>query len=466
MISASAKFQEIMGSTLRPICVPIIELVRLNDTGSQDVVMQAWESKDISGMTIQKKIDPLGRELSHMECEWKEIYTGELNEDNYPGMYAGVKSGMLVYVSVQQNLAFSGVWGDYASGKWGDYSSKTWGWLKQNVKSEKIKFPPMFLRSAPTYEKGIITWTAVDALCFKSVEVGNVWSHRRKNPHKVANMLLYNMALIRMSVGASNELCWYWTNTMDSVSGLYGSDTIHNAIYVNGEATEQITRYIANEYAQYIDFGSTGLKIKTYSTVPSTVTIPMSIVYGDQKLTFNEPCGKYVYSTNIINKTELVSVTSIRKQDYTANSSIYSYSQNGIHFLLGVEADNIDIMQQTTEETAQTNGYTITPGKRWNSIVISNSNGIYEEDNNLCTHEPAGNIVRIEQVKSYMDKKFATLDQTIAPNFCVEPMDVVIMETGEKNNNAYRTRKMMIVETKFTYNGAWREEIKAHEVRA
>lgn len=465
MISASAKFQEIMGSTLRPICTPIIELVRLNDTGSRDEVVQVWESKDISGMTIQKKIDPLGRELSHMECEWKEIYTGELNEYNYPVMYDGVKAGMLVYVSVKQNLAFSGLWGDYASGKWGDYSNKTWGWMKQNAKSEQIKFPPMFLRSAPTYEKGIVTWTAVDALCFKSVEVGNVWSYGI-NPHKVANMLLYNMALIRMSVGGSNELCWYWTNTMDDIAGIYGNDTIRNAIYVNGEATEQITRYIANEYAQYIDFGTTGLKIKTYSTEPTSVTIPMYLVYGEQKLTFNEPCGKYVYSTNRINKMELVSITSISKQYYTETSSIYSYSQNGVKFLYGVDADNIDIIQQTTEETTQTGGYEVTPGKRWNSIAISNSSGIYEEDNNLCTHEPSGNIVRIEQVKSYFGNKFVTLEQTIAPNFCVEPLDVVTMETGEKNNNAYRTRKMMVVETKFTYNGAWREEIKAHEVSA
>lgn len=465
MISASSKFQEIMGSTLRPICTPIIELVRLNDTGSQDVVMQVWESKDISSLTMQKKIDPLGRELSHMECEWKEIYAGDLNKDNYPVMYEGVKSGMLVYVSVRQNLAFSGLWGDYASGKWGDYSSKTWGWFKQNIKSEEIKFPPMFLRSAPTYEKGIVTWTAVDALCFKSVEVANVWSYG-VNPHKVANMLLYNMALIRMSVGNSNELCWYWTNTMDDIAGLYGNNTIPNEIYVNGEATEQITRYIANEYAQYIDFGTTGLKIKTYSTSPAAVTIPMSLVYGDQKITFNDPCGKYVFLTNRINESEYVTVTSVSKRDYTSISSIYSYSQDGIHFLLGVDANNIDKMQQTTEETAQTNGYSIKPGKRWHSIAIGNSIGIYEEDNNLCTHEPSGNIERIEQVKSYFGEKFVTLEQTIAPNFCVEPMDVVTMETGEKNNNAYRTRKMMVVETKFTYNGAWREEIKAHEVSA
>lgn len=94
------------------------------------------------------------------------------------------------------------------------------------------------------------------------------------------------------------------------------------------------------------------------------------------------------------------------------------------------------------------------------------TSGIYEEDNNLCTHEPSGNIGRIDQVKSYLSKKFVTLEQTIAPNFCVEPMDVVTMETGEKNNNVYQTRKMTIVETKFTYNGAWREEIKAHEVSA
>lgn len=465
MISASAKFQEIMGSTLRPICTPIIELVRLNDTGSQEVPMIQWESKDISGLTIQKKIDPLGRELSHMECEWKEIYVGELNKDNYPAMYEDIKAGMLVYVSVKQNLAFSGLWGDYASGKWGDYSSKTWGWLKQNIKSEEIKFPTMFLRSAPTYEKGIVTWTAVDALCFKSVEVANVWSYGA-TPHKVANMLLYNMALIRMSVGNSNELCWYWTNTMDDIAGLYGSNTIHNEIYVNGEATEQITRYIANEYAQYIDFGATGLKIKTYSTAPVAVTIPMSLVYGDQTITFNEPCGKYVFSMNRINETELVSVTSISKHDYTANSSIYSYSQDGIRFLLGVEADNADAIQQTTAQTTEINGYAIKPGKRWHSIAMGNSSGIYEEDNNMCTHEPSGNIGRIDQVKSYLSKKFVTLEQTIAPNFCIEPMDVVTMETGEKNNNAYQTRKMMIVETKFTYNGAWREEIKAHEVSA
>lgn len=465
MISASAKFQEIMGSTLRPICVPIIELVRLNDTGSQDVVMQVWEGKDICGMTLQKRIDPLGRELSHMECEWKEIYTGELNEDNYPVMYESVKSGMLIYVSVQQNLAFNGLWGDYSDGNWGDYSTKTWDWMRQNVKNDKIKFPTMFLQSSPTYENGIVTWTAVDALCFKSVEVENVWSYG-VNPHKVANMLLYNMATIRMSVGDSNELCWYWSNTMDSIGGIYGSDTIPDGIYVNGEAIEQITRYIANEYAQYIDFGSTGLKFKTYSTTLSAVTIPMSVVYGDQKIAFNEPCGKYVYTMNRINKLNAVQITSISKQDYTSTASIYSYSQDGVKFSLGVEANNADVMKQTTEELAQETVYEIKSGKRWYSVSVGNSSGIYEEDNNLCTHHPATNTVRIGQIGSYLAKKFVTIEQSIAPNFCVEPMDVVTMETGEKRNNSYNTRKMLVVETKFTYNGAWREEIKAHEVSA
>lgn len=466
MISASAKFKEIMESALRPLCVPQIELVRLNETGSQDIVVQTWESKDISGFTLKKSIDPLGRELSHMECEWKEIYTGELNEDNYPVLYEDVKSGMLVYVSITQNLAFSGLWGDYSSNKWGDLSSKTWGWMRENVKNETIKFPVMFLQSAPQYENGIITWSAVDALCFKSVTVGNVWSYASPL-HKVANMLLYNLAVIRMSNGNSNELCWYWTNTMDDIADLYGNDTIPHEIFVNGEAAEQITRYIANEYAQYIDFGNTGLKIKTYSTTPTTTKIPLSLVYGDQKIELVAPCGKYFYSMNRINEmTEFVSVKNVSRQDYTSTRSIYSYSQDGIRFFNSVEANNIDVIQQSTDETSTLNGYSVTPGQKWHIVDIGDSLGMYEEDNNLCTHEPSYNSTRIAQVKSYFGQKFRTIEQSNAPNFCIEPMDVVIMETMEKKNNVPKQRKMMVVSTEFTYNGAWRETIKAHEVSA
>ena len=133
MLQVSDAYEELVKSNIRPKCEPIIKISGTDNEGKE--IELIWKAKNIKDLNYKRSIDPIGRELPYMELTWTEIYTGNLNAENYPEKYNNVAKYMAVELTFMQDLGFYNTWKtlNNSKKKWSDLfnGGVTWKELKK-----------------------------------------------------------------------------------------------------------------------------------------------------------------------------------------------------------------------------------------------------------------------------------------------------------------------------------------------
>lgn len=170
MITVSDAYKNLMDSTVRPKCEPIITVSSIPGTETETY---EWNASQIQSMEFHRSIDPVGRELPVMELTWTELYYGKIGTSQLPDKYKNVSVMQMVQLSFVQNTQFYETWkgikdrGETWASLLGDTSEpNTWADVKNNKEPEKIEMPWMFISELPVVSGNTIKWTAKDPLYF------------------------------------------------------------------------------------------------------------------------------------------------------------------------------------------------------------------------------------------------------------------------------------------------------------
>lgn len=444
MIPVSNTYKELVKSNIRPKCEPVIVVSGRVEDG-EDVYMR-WTANEIKELKFRRGIDPVGRELPYMELTWTEIYTGKLNEENYPEKYNNVCKYMAVDLRFVQDLLFS------------------WESIKRQ---EAFFMPRMFLTARPTIQGNKITWVARDVLYF--LESLQAKGFEPNIPYR--NALRWFLLDERGNVRNSTEMLTALQNSQSNI--LKGdAETLKKNVVVEGRSKD-ILLGLANIKSYYWNFKeNTAVLDSLFSLIDSMEFFPIETVYDfTSNVMYNYPTMRanptlsaysfkqYVCELDEGNKYTLSPYETLIKKGV----KFYHYAYKG----LGKPTDTTFTNEFGKATYSKENTLNITPANLNGiefSINTANDGETFTEDNRCNPYNNTDREIldRVEYLSKYFKKGSYSAEVVSLPNVALETGDLVTTETNLFNGEKRVSKYAVVLKIELEYNGSLKQKTLLH----
>ena len=416
----SDKFAEVMMSNVRPKAEPIIRAIKTNDNGETTELI--WKAKDIKNMSLKQSIDPMGRELPYIELTWTEIYLGQEDFES-SAKFINASSKMAVYLTITQNLGFYNVWRTLYSGgiTWEDLADrrKTWKSLKNNVETESIEYPVLFLEDKPEINGMTITWKARDFLSFLSAPF--FYPNRATENISFFDPIISSLEGISDEEVSTSEFNNYLLNTkiMFDDAKTENPNLFMNKIYVNSDTKTFLKNYLSLKNF-YLIFDKEKLNFIRFLDLPRAnhkTSFKNNVIFKKPKREKIPQISKYIYS-------------------------IYDYNDSG------------DWVQVYVD------------GNKNPSVTFNKQGEEYVENNPLNYYRHYSTpSEKADTLTTYFDASKVVLSFECLPHFEFGSNDVVEVQSNlYTEDGTTKSHKTLIIKNEITYSGAFRQKIIAHEI--
>lgn len=438
MLSVDNSYLKLVTSNMRPKVEPLINVTGKDADGNS--VKLIWSASQIQNLTYKRGIDPVGREISYMELTWTEIYTGNLNEENYPEKYNNIVKYMAVDLIFLQDMSFS------------------WEESKAPI---PIYMPRMFLVSKPVIDGKTITWTARDLLYF--LTEAQTKSFTAEVPYR--NALRWFLLEERANFKNSNEILTAIQNTqayiLSGVTTTLGKNTVLDG------SSKQILTGLANIKNYHWNFVSTVAALVDFKKLLAQNTpvyiFTSSVMYDYPKMTALPTLSGYSFKQYVCELDEENQYTLEPYETITYNdATFYHYAFKG----LGADAGSLETVI-TKSVYSREASLTVIPANLNGVDFYKSLNQKGEKfiEDNTCN--PYGNNDadiknRITYLKEYFKEGSYSAEINSLSNLAIEPGDLVAVETNLFNGSNRITKKALVLSIELEYNGALKQKTIVH----
>ena len=475
MISVSEAYKELVKSNIRPKSEPKITVSGIDNNGNQTTI--SWSAKDIKDMSFRRGIDPVGRELPYIELTWKEIYTGKLNEQNYPEKYNNIAKYMRVDLSFVQNLSFYNTWKSiFQSGtKWSDLKNYTWKEVKNNVLKETINFPTLFLTAKPVIEGQTITWTARDLMYFLTEKQVKSFDANIDFVNPMRYFVLNERGNFKSSESVFKAL-----QKTDQKLKEFGDKkgwTFDKKIIFDNSTNSLMMNYMSLRNGHF-DFREDYIypffvdDLKKFKDNPQQ-TILSSTMYKDPVVKNGTNISLYSFKSYKYKEK--------KKDAYVIDEyeSIFAgKDKNGNDLYANrFDFDEYGVVENEASAFAEIN-YALAPFASQITVIpvsfspfdnIKNTNKIgevFNEDNKLNPYNIRSKyaLSRYDFLNNYFSNKNATIEISCLPDLSIETGDYIAVETNLYNDSGRRIVKNgIVVQMELAYNGSTKQNLVVKE---
>lgn len=479
MIPVSDKFKEIMASNIRPKCEPIIKISGIDNNGNQTTI--TWQAKDIKSMTFKRGIDPIGRELPYMELSWTEIYKGKLNAESYPEKYENIIKYMAVELSFVQYLSFFNTWKTLfdTNKTWKNLfvSSTTWKQLKNNIETEIVTMPKMYLSARPIVEGSTIKWVAKDILSFLDEQVIKAFDGVT-NTIPFVNPLRY-LILNSRTIALNSPELFEGLNAIDN--GLQSFQEENSALVLdkpiifNGSVKNHLKNY-ASLFNMHWNFTSAHAVIKDFSNRKYTEFLfSKKIMPTYPSVANGTNISSYSFKNYVLEKNESQAYKKEAYENigYEHNDGtmtyVHKYNYDNYGTSADVSAEEIDkgiIVNTTLFEPDYITVIPINYTGYDNSLSNNKVGEVFSEDNPINPYDSASSRSsnRLVFLDEYFNDTTKTLEFNSLAVLHIEPGDMVDVDTNlYYSASGVQVRPTAtVVAIEITYNGSLKEKVIAH----
>lgn len=467
MIEVSDRFIEIMNSSIRPKCEPIITVEGKTEDGED--VFFSWKSRNIQNFTFKSTIDPIGRNLPTLELTWTEIYTGKLTEQNMAEKYDKVMPCMRVKLSFEQNLNWFNSWRDIYSKKWSDLLNTTWQEVYKGRQKETVVLQDLFLVAKPEIDGQTITWKARDLLYFLNNTQERGFLSGLPYTRPVSLFLLEERGNFRRNPKMIEAL----ERSVDHFELRENEGVFEASIVFNGKTKDIIknNEAVRNRFLFFKDNALNSLKTSELYTMPVVFNVPTKVLKNFPKITKNTNVSAYSFTQNIVVSTDnekytLPPSTIVSSMGVTINRFIFK--DLGIPY--AIEGSNglvPNIITKYIDSNAET--IEVVPVKTLNveKYVSTNKDGeIFSENNPLNIYDEYSeyNLKKARLLNSYFNQNIYTLEFESLPLFHLQTGDLVNVPTNLFLNNQNIQKKCVIIGQEISYNGGFSAKTVLHEI--
>lgn len=479
--NVSDDYLKVVSGNVIPKCEPRISLYYTDKNGASNTI--TWAAKNLKNFTYKQGADPLSRDLPYIEAVWTEFYFGDIDEKNTLVKYSNVAESGLVIVEFIQTLNSSNMtWGDYEDKTWGELEGATWGELSKAVHTELIEMPHLYMIAKPELQNNIITWRAVDLL---SAMMGtqnkvfgfNEYINGQMNiPLKnvISNIMLDERAGYTKSPYIAKAI----TNTVSWINSNENTVNVDltRPFEINNSAKNALLNLAAAYNFNYVFDGGL-IKIVPNAMYNTDLTpFTKNTLKKWPTLTRNNVVSAYQFKR--------YEMSAEMEKKYRVDVEISKY--NGVNLAywrfkgMGTIVDSLDNVTNdihnyfysvnTTQQISGEDGSkTVVPIKTDSfdgSVSLNKYGEPFVENNplNVWGFGSASIVERSERIKRYFADDIYSMEFEPFANLAFEVGDVVGVETNLKSGNENIIKNVVIVETELSYNGAFSEKIKAHEV--
>ena len=470
MLPTSQAYEDLMQSNIRPKCVPVITVSRIDEHSI--LTYLTWESKDITSMTFKRGIDPAGRELPFMELQWTELYKGKFNAQQFPEKYNNVAKYMRVKLEFKQKLGFFNTWKLVKQKTWAQVKESTWKEIKNNVAEETITMPDMFLAARPVVEGNTIKWTARDILSFLDESQTKAFNGDTYTIDFI-NPICYLLLNTRGGFLKSKEMFESITEIVDDIltnySGLYGN--IGETVVFNEETNSGILHYL-NLQNLHFDFSTDKLNIKNAPAYSEPVAVfSKKIIFNYPKITNGTNISTYNFKNYRMkeNTSGIYSVLpSVSK--HFGELTAYRYDYNGFGRAGSTTVIPSDLTKAWAFAPNNTTPFNVIPLDYvgYDNYINNSSNGEpFNEDNQLNPYEAQDQeaVDRFNFLKSYFNGNNTALEFSSLANPAIETGDIVSVDTNLYDDNVQVRKAGVVVQIEVTFNGTCKEKFIVHELK-
>jgi hypothetical protein len=481
MIPVSSAYKELVKSNIRPKCEPIIKVSGVDNNGND--IELVWNAKNIKDLNYRRSIDPVGRELPYMELTWTEIYTGKLNAESYPEKYNNIVKYMQVELFFVQDLSFYNTWKSiFRSGTtWKDLLSKTWKRVKNETTQEIIGMPKMFLSARPMVEGKTIKWVAKDVVsvsCNKNeIKEFDGTSGGISFVNPIIYFLLNARGEFLNSKGVFNSL----TKSASEIAK-YNFEKLKKQIIFDNSIKNNILNY-CNLRNTFIDFKDNYITLNNMPFQQTDYNFSEKVIYSYPKITNGTNIAVYSfkhYNTEILVDEEYeVKANVIPMENLDASANLYEFKykkygkiwDEGNNRYIATEINRFLTVEQTGIEMS-TRVRPVNINSFDNSINNNKVGEAYVEDNPVNPYDENSEEAktRLAFLDNYFNSECSVLEFESLANPSIETGDVISVVTDLYSNNENGelkkiTKNAVVVNIEFSYNGALKEKIIAHEVK-
>lgn len=446
MIAVSNAYTELAKTNIRPKCEPVIVVSGQNENGN-DISIK-WTANELQELKLKRGIDPVGRELPYMELSWKELYTGNFNEENYPEKYNNVVKYMAVDLTFIQDLYFS------------------WETAK---KKEIINVPRLFLTAKPTIKGKTITWIARDILYF--LESLQAKSFEANIPYR--NMLRWFLLDERASLKNAKEMITAIQNTQSNLLK-DSNELLLKDIAVEG-STKDILLRLGNIKSYYWNFTNNIAELKSLLSLNESLSqLPIktvydftaTVMYDYPALKANPTVSAYSYKQYVCelddkNKYVLFPYETVSRKGLT----FYHYAYNGLGkptddlFSKGLGKSTYSTSANLTVIPANLNGVEM-------FIKTENIGEVFTEDNRCNPYSNTDDEItdRVGCLSRYFCKGNYSAEIMSLTNLALEPSDLISVETNLFDSEKRITKFGVVLKIEIEYNGSLKQKTTVHTV--
>lgn len=530
---ASVAFEEIMKSNVRPKCDIRINVVDVSGDPYfpeeiEETVLFSWTSSEIVDLKFSSEIDPFGRALPHMELKWKEIYDGDLTEELYPEKYQNIFPFLAVDLEFIQDLDFFSTWKALKESgtTWKNLkeSAKTWKQVKNDVLSETVKMPRLFLKSKPLYEKNTVTWIATDSLSFMDdVQI------RKYYPISLMNVIPGILITESSAYQINDALYIAYTRASQNIATTYNLSNrkIGKELIYTGKTNELLLNYASfvNHYIYFEIDGSFAFYPIGFDYMSDRdFHFKENLLYDLPKTTRGTDISDYIFDASrlVLDVDNKYDVSDY--EIYSGNPDLaffhfkgYGTCQSSDNYGWVIGDDLTYAIGNISGVAEQYRVVTVTPVNIVSDNYsiknsISDVGDVYEEKNPLNPYDQKefyllldappidwatnseryyiksgsnyvhaqhgatwsdntyyyfNNMItyRYNSLVEYFQSKYSTFEFSCLPNVDIQPGDVIEVDTLFFDENGERKESQAFVcKIEITYNGAIKEKIIAHEV--
>ncbi len=438
MLSVGSAYLNLVNSNMRPKVEPLIKVTGEDADGN--AVSLTWEASNIQNLTYKRGIDPVGREISYMELTWTEIYTGNLNAENYPEKYNNIIKYMAVDLIFLQNMNFS----------WESDASKI-----------PITMPRMFLVSKPVIDGKTITWTARDLLYFLTET--QTKSFTADVPYR--NALRWFLLEERANFKNSKEILGAIQNTQNSI--LSGTTATVGKNTVLDGSSKQILTGLASIKNYHWNFAVDSAKLVPFKYALASgspvYTFTSNVMYDYPKMTALPTIAGYSFKQYVCELDEENQYTLEPYETVTYDTAtIYHFAFKGLGMVNGAYSEGIVKSSYSNDETIDVIPATLNGIDFYTSLNQKGEEFIEDNTCNPYSNTDTDVKNRISFLNQYFKEGSYAAEINSLSNLAIEPGDLVAVETNLFSGNNRITKKALVLSIELEYNGALKQKTIVH----
>lgn len=460
MINVSQEYKELTQSNIRPKCEPKIKVSGKDANGNNVEIV--WTANNIKDLTYKRGIDPVGRELPFMELTWNEIYSGKLDENLFPEKYNNIAKFMKVELTFNQKLNFFNSWKIvYSKLKtWQNVFKKSWKQIREEVETEEIRFPTLFLTARPTYKNQVITWKAVDVLSFLEEKQTKKFVNNISFTNPIKYLIINEMGNFLQS----NDILNCLEKCRQEVDIDFG--TMEYASIFDGKTKDLIVEYFQLK-PLYLDFKPDGqfypfylgnniengyFSTNTLRDYPEIQKTPNISNYNFKSYTLVDNVNKKYTKTPVFYKK--IGNKDVYKVDFDGygKSDDEKALGGGLNYTLSFKQEPIEIIPLNWESKDNILSST-TEGEAFVEDIKVN---VYDQNNSNSTR-------RFNYLKSYFNNS-STIKFSCLSDLSVTTGDIVTVETNMYKGAERTTKKGYVVQIELKYSGTVKQTLTVHEI--